>query len=58
MANARKNAFNSTSYSNLGDIRNGVPTGTSSSRSHAAQPPGNPATNGNGDAGCGSSAFR
>ena len=52
----RKKAFNPTSYSNRGDSRNGVRTGTSCSASQRSQSTGNSDTNDNGVDGTGSSA--
>jgi hypothetical protein len=56
IAGERKNAFSSTSYSNLGEIRNGVRAGVSSLASHRSHAPGNSPTNGSGAFGAGSSA--
>jgi hypothetical protein len=52
----RKKAFNATSYSNPGEIKNGVRAGASFSASHRPQSPGSSDTNGSGAFGAGNSA--
>jgi hypothetical protein len=48
--------LSTTSYSNVGDNRNGVRGTTSARRNHPSQSPGSSATNGNGLDGDGNSA--
>jgi len=56
MSAEKKNALSVTSYSNTGDIRNGVPTGRSAPARHAGQPSASPANTPGADADTGNRA--